>query len=288
MRETFIEEWLHRKIYLDAILRVIGGVLLALVGAPIVWAVFISVRVIFEIYTQDILGAGLSVVVANLFAAGVVAGLFWIDQRLDSLLTGREPFTQNAHSKPPENASPPSGSDFAEKENAAHGFLSKPPDRIVERESASGFFLESKDNPQNPVSRFLMGNALNLRRRPYTSVWGYKHPTDFAITLFLFFFVLLGTRLIVWAIQLERAGIRKFRLNIHTWALVLSLLHASRGRVSCDEIAQRIPTASIPTLTEEFDLIDGVLYLRRSQPPGLALTDDLRNKITDMLVRKSG
>lgn len=91
-------------------------------------------------------------------------------------------------------------------------------------------------------------------------------------------YLLIGPRLLEWAVQLFRESRTLTRLDAHTCAAVLSLLMARAGKVSLDELQRNLDCLDLEAASQDLKTIPGVLFLQ-SPPPGLSLTQDLRDAI---------
>ena len=99
------------------------------------------------------------------------------------------------------------------------------------------------------------------------------------VIMAIFFWILFtGPRLVDWGVSSLREARGWRAQDTHSCAAVLWVLASRHKRVPFEDVEREIPWLNLPAALPELARIPGVLTLK-GPPPGLALTDDLRQAI---------
>jgi hypothetical protein len=110
------------------------------------------------------------------------------------------------------------------------------------------------------------------------SFHGRRAANAVVIVSFLCWILFTGPRLLDWALQSFRKSRTLKRQDTHSCAAVLWLLLSRPRKVSFEDLRREIDWLDLETVLPQLKLISGILFLQ-TPPPGLALTQDLRNAI---------
>ena len=95
----------------------------------------------------------------------------------------------------------------------------------------------------------------------------------------LFLWILFaGPRLLDWAIRSFGEARRWKQMDVHSCAAVLWVLMSRTGKVSFDEIREKLAWLDLEAVLPEMKRLEGVVFLKTT-PAGLSLTQDFRDQI---------
>jgi hypothetical protein len=98
------------------------------------------------------------------------------------------------------------------------------------------------------------------------------------VPLFFLWVLFTGPRLLDWAFRSFGEARRWKQMDIHSCAAVLWVLMARSGKVSFDEIWQKLDWLDLEAVLPEMRRLEGVVFLKTA-PAGLSLTQDFRDQI---------
>jgi hypothetical protein len=98
------------------------------------------------------------------------------------------------------------------------------------------------------------------------------------VPLFFLWILFTGPRLLDWAFRSFGEARRWKQMDIHSCAAVLWVLMSRSGKVSFDEIRQKLDWLDLEAVLPEMRRLEGVVFLKTA-PAGLSLTQDFRDQI---------
>lgn len=140
-----------------------------------------------------------------------------------------------------------------------------------------------------------IGNRLVPRRNlmeermeegPDYSFAGYRTARREAVLYFFMWILFTGPRLFDWAIASFRQINTWKNMDTHSCAAVLWLLLSRPKKVPYDDIQRQLEWLNMDTVLPELRQIPGILFLQ-APPPGLSLTQDLRDLVRNDLAPKA-
>jgi len=98
------------------------------------------------------------------------------------------------------------------------------------------------------------------------------------VPLFFLWILFTGPRLLEWAMYSFGEARRWKQMDVHSCAAVLWVLTSRPGKVSFDEIRQKLDWLDLEAVLPEMRRLEGVVFLKTA-PAGLSLTQDFRDHI---------
>lgn len=140
-----------------------------------------------------------------------------------------------------------------------------------------------------------IGNRLAPRRNlmeermeegPDYSIAGHYTARREALLYFFMWFFFTGPRLFDWALSSFRQIDTWKKMDIHSCAAVMWLLLSRPRKVPFEDIQRELDWLNMDAVLPELKQIPGILFLK-APPPGLSLTQDLRDLVRNDLTPKS-
>jgi hypothetical protein len=104
------------------------------------------------------------------------------------------------------------------------------------------------------------------------------------VPLFFLWILFTGPRLLDWTFRSFGEARRWQGVDVHSCAAVLWLLISKSGKVSFDEMRQQLDWLNLDAILPDINRIPGIVFLK-TPPPGLSLTQDLRDQVRSEIAR---